>query len=97
MICEFIFHPRVERHLTACVQMVHPFSNFPVMCLTAADPDDPLGHLWDVDDDSTIITLADWYESRPHYAKAYNISQVPLPGGSVSMSAEIRALTSRCI
>ncbi|KAJ7018613.1 laccase [Mycena alexandri] len=25
------------------------------------DPDDPLAHLYDVDDDSTIITLADWY------------------------------------
>ncbi|KAF7346709.1 Laccase 16 [Mycena sanguinolenta] len=27
------------------------------------DPEDPLGHLYDVDDDSTIITLADWYHS----------------------------------
>ncbi|KAJ6616355.1 laccase [Mycena sp. CBHHK59/15] len=25
------------------------------------DPDDPLAHLYDVDDDSTIITLAEWY------------------------------------
>lgn len=25
------------------------------------DPDDPLAHLYDVDDDTTIITLADWY------------------------------------
>ncbi|KAF8907135.1 putative laccase 1d precursor [Mucidula mucida] len=25
------------------------------------DPDDPLAHLYDVDDESTIITLADWY------------------------------------
>ncbi|KAJ7183852.1 laccase-2 [Mycena filopes] len=25
------------------------------------DPQDPLAHLYDVDDDSTIITLADWY------------------------------------
>ncbi|KAJ7174854.1 laccase [Mycena filopes] len=25
------------------------------------DPEDPLAHLYDVDDDSTIITLADWY------------------------------------
>ncbi|KAJ7469023.1 laccase [Mycena latifolia] len=25
------------------------------------DPDDPQKHLWDVDDPSTIITLADWY------------------------------------
>ncbi|KAK0478771.1 laccase [Armillaria novae-zelandiae] len=25
------------------------------------DPHDPLAHLYDVDDDSTIITLADWY------------------------------------
>ncbi|KAJ7238982.1 laccase [Mycena rebaudengoi] len=27
------------------------------------DPNDPLGHLYDVDDDSTIITLADWYHT----------------------------------
>ncbi|KAJ6452315.1 laccase 17 [Mycena vitilis] len=26
-------------------------------------PDDPLGHLYDVDDESTVITLADWYHS----------------------------------
>ncbi|PCH36517.1 multicopper oxidase [Wolfiporia cocos MD-104 SS10] len=25
------------------------------------DPDDPHAHLYDVDDDSTVITLADWY------------------------------------
>ncbi|KAL0564989.1 Laccase-1 [Marasmius crinis-equi] len=27
------------------------------------DPDDPLKHLYDVDDESTIITLADWYHT----------------------------------
>ncbi|KAJ6528910.1 Cupredoxin [Mycena capillaripes] len=38
-------------------------------CLTrrgligSTDPDDPLGHLYDIDDDSTIIILADWYHS----------------------------------
>ncbi|KAJ7683845.1 Cupredoxin, partial [Mycena rosella] len=31
--------------------------------LPLADPDDPLGDLYDVDDESTIITLADWYHS----------------------------------
>ncbi|KAJ6550122.1 laccase 16 [Mycena capillaripes] len=31
--------------------------------LVIYDPEDPLGHLYDVDDESTIITLADWYHS----------------------------------
>ncbi|KAJ6550230.1 laccase 16 [Mycena capillaripes] len=31
--------------------------------LVISDPDDPLGHLYDVDDASTIITLADWYHA----------------------------------
>ncbi|KAJ7663168.1 laccase [Mycena polygramma] len=26
-------------------------------------PDDPLGHLYDVDDETTVVTLADWYHS----------------------------------
>lgn len=29
--------------------------------LVLYDPDDPLKHLYDIDDESTIITLADWY------------------------------------
>ncbi|KAJ7024886.1 putative laccase 2d [Mycena alexandri] len=33
-------------------------------CDGLRDPDDPLAHLYDVDDDSTIITLADWYRKR---------------------------------
>ncbi|KAJ7131046.1 Cupredoxin [Mycena epipterygia] len=28
---------------------------------TGTDLDDPLGNLYDVDDDSTVVTLADWY------------------------------------
>ncbi|KAJ7124448.1 laccase [Mycena epipterygia] len=31
------------------------------VCDIGTDPDDPLGDLYDVDDDATIITLADWY------------------------------------
>ncbi|THH05871.1 hypothetical protein EW145_g4477 [Phellinidium pouzarii] len=31
--------------------------------LVLYDPNDPLKHMYDVDDESTIITLADWYHS----------------------------------
>ncbi|KAI5117970.1 hypothetical protein M0805_004904 [Coniferiporia weirii] len=31
--------------------------------LVLYDPNDPLKHLYDVDDESTVITLADWYHS----------------------------------
>lgn len=33
-------------------------------CLTTTtdDPNDPQGGMYDVDDESTIITLADWYQ-----------------------------------
>ncbi|KAJ7661414.1 laccase [Mycena polygramma] len=33
-------------------------------------PDDPQKHLWDVDDASTIITLADWYHTPAEQAMA---------------------------
>lgn len=36
------------------------------------DPKDPLAHLYDVDDASTLITLADWYHDLAiHAGKAY--------------------------
>ncbi|KAF5379775.1 hypothetical protein D9615_005647 [Tricholomella constricta] len=36
------------------------------------DPQDPLGHLYDVDDASTIITLSDWYhEFAPEVQKQF--------------------------
>ncbi|KAF8835559.1 laccase [Paxillus ammoniavirescens] len=31
--------------------------------LVIYDPADPLGHLYDVDDESTVITLSDWYHT----------------------------------
>ncbi|KAJ6474163.1 laccase 17 [Mycena sanguinolenta] len=34
-----------------------------LVIFTTDDPDDPQKHLWDVDDASTIITLADWYHT----------------------------------
>lgn len=29
--------------------------------LVIYDPDDPLAYLYDIDDETTVITLADWY------------------------------------
>ncbi|KAJ7124461.1 laccase 16 [Mycena epipterygia] len=46
-----------ERGVLVILRLVARFS----VCDIATDPDDPLGDLYDVDDDSTIITLADWY------------------------------------
>jgi iron transport multicopper oxidase len=40
--------------------------------LIIEDPDDPQRYLYDVDDDSTVITLADWY----HYLSA-NAPEIP--------------------
>ncbi|KAH8993137.1 laccase [Lactarius akahatsu] len=40
------------------------------------DPDDPHKHLYDFDDDSTVITLADWY----HYLST-NAPAIPLING----------------
>ncbi|TBU24294.1 laccase [Dichomitus squalens] len=34
--------------------------------LVIYDPHDPLAHLYDVDNDSTVITLADWYQRAAH-------------------------------
>ncbi|KAF8896583.1 laccase 6 [Infundibulicybe gibba] len=45
------------------------------------DPHDPLGHLYDIDDASTIITLADWYHDlAPHAQQVFFTSgTVPIP------------------
>ncbi|KAH9008534.1 laccase 3, partial [Lactarius hengduanensis] len=40
--------------------------------LIIEDPDDPQRHLYDVDDDTTVITLADWY----HYLST---NRAPIP------------------
>ncbi|THH15515.1 hypothetical protein EW146_g4970 [Bondarzewia mesenterica] len=42
--------------------------------LVIYDPDDPYAHLYDVDDESTVITLADWY----HYLSS-DASVIPTP------------------
>ncbi|KAH9479132.1 Laccase-2 [Psilocybe cubensis] len=44
------------------------------------DPEDPHEHLYDVDDDSTIITLADWYHV---YAKDVPRGIPPAPGSNL--------------
>ncbi|KAJ8520191.1 hypothetical protein ONZ45_g2992 [Pleurotus djamor] len=45
------------------------------------DPDDPLKHLYDVDDESTIITLADWYHDLAPHAQNqfFQTGLVPIP------------------
>ncbi|KAF9266465.1 putative laccase 1d precursor [Marasmius fiardii PR-910] len=45
------------------------------------DPRDPLAHLYDVDDDSTIITLADWYHEVAPDAQDnfFKTGTVPIP------------------
>ncbi|KAG7450632.1 laccase [Guyanagaster necrorhizus] len=45
------------------------------------DPDDPLQDLYDVDDDSTIITLADWYHDLAPDAqnRFFQTGTVPIP------------------
>ncbi|SJL08430.1 probable Laccase-1 [Armillaria ostoyae] len=45
------------------------------------DPHDPLAHLYDVDDDSTIITLADWYHDLAPDAqnRFFQTGSVPIP------------------
>lgn len=45
------------------------------------DPQDPLAHLYDVDDDSTIITLADWYHDLAPNAqnRFFQTGTVPIP------------------
>ncbi|KAJ7577399.1 laccase 3 [Mycena floridula] len=47
----------------------------------ADDPNDPLKHLYDVDDDSTIITLADWYHDLAPAAQNnfFQSGTVPIP------------------
>ncbi|KAI0322955.1 laccase 6 [Amylostereum chailletii] len=49
--------------------------------LVIYDPDDPLKDMYDVDDESTIITLADWYhtvapDAQDQFFKSHN---VPIP------------------
>ncbi|KAG6830726.1 hypothetical protein H0H92_015005 [Tricholoma furcatifolium] len=46
-----------------------------------ADPNDPLKHLYDVDDESTIITLADWYHTLAPAAQNdfFQTGVVPIP------------------
>ncbi|KAJ8487814.1 hypothetical protein ONZ45_g14188 [Pleurotus djamor] len=45
------------------------------------DPNDPLKHLYDVDDESTIITLADWYHDLAPHAQNqfFQTGLVPVP------------------
>ncbi|KAF7424252.1 laccase [Pleurotus ostreatus] len=45
------------------------------------DPNDPLKHLYDVDDESTIITLADWYHDLAPHAQNqfFQTGSVPIP------------------
>ncbi|ESK90671.1 laccase [Moniliophthora roreri MCA 2997] len=45
------------------------------------DPDDPLQDLYDVDDENTVITLADWYHTVAPDAqdKFFNTGTVPIP------------------
>lgn len=45
------------------------------------DPNDPLKHLYDVDDESTIITLADWYHDQAPDAQKgfFETGKVPTP------------------
>ncbi|KAJ7254808.1 yellow laccase [Mycena rebaudengoi] len=45
------------------------------------DPNDPAKHLYDVDDDSTIITLADWYHYPAPQAPPIPISNATLING----------------
>jgi len=49
--------------------------------LVIYDPEDPLKDMYDVDDESTIITLADWYHTLAPNATAQFISShtVPIP------------------
>ncbi|KAF9264305.1 laccase [Marasmius fiardii PR-910] len=49
------------------------------------DPDDPLKHLYDVDDESTIITLADWYHEVAPDAqlKFFKTGVVPVPNSGL--------------
>ncbi|KAI0056143.1 laccase [Artomyces pyxidatus] len=46
--------------------------------LIVYDPHDPFAHLYDVDDDSTVITLADWY----HYV---SLVAPPLPAVNATL------------
>ncbi|KAJ7114463.1 hypothetical protein C8R44DRAFT_740602 [Mycena epipterygia] len=50
---------------------------------TATDLDDPLGNLYDVDDDSTVVTLADWYhESAELLMDQFKLDDVTPPPAS---------------
>nr|VWO98767.1 Tetraspanin [Ganoderma boninense] len=47
--------------------------------LVIYDPEDPHGDLYDVDDDNTVITLADWYHVT------YKLGPKPLIGGDATL------------
>ncbi|KAJ3865330.1 laccase [Lentinula novae-zelandiae] len=49
------------------------------------DPEDPLGDLYDVDDESTIITLSDWYHIVAPEAQAgfFQTGTVPIPDSAL--------------
>ncbi|KAG6811393.1 hypothetical protein H0H92_007637 [Tricholoma furcatifolium] len=51
------------------------------------DPDDPHKHLYDVDDESTILTLADWYHAP---AKTSSVNGVPLQSYSTLINGKGR-------
>ena len=43
------------------------------------DPDDPLADLYDVDNETTVITLADWYHETAEVAFADKTILAPTP------------------
>jgi iron transport multicopper oxidase len=45
--------------------------------LVVYDPDDPQAHLYDIDDENTIITLADWYHPFARVLLADGVAGVP--------------------
>ncbi|KAJ7124460.1 laccase 17 [Mycena epipterygia] len=70
--------------LVICKHILIPFSITGITdTLLTDDPDDPLGDLYDVDDDSTIITLADWYhEPAEQLMDQYKLDGVTPPPAS---------------
>ncbi|OBZ73717.1 Laccase [Grifola frondosa] len=49
--------------------------------LVIYDPNDPQAHLYDVDDDSTVITLADWYHTGAQVLQTQ--AAAPLPDSNL--------------
>ncbi|KAG6888301.1 hypothetical protein C0995_009300 [Termitomyces sp. Mi166 len=55
--------------------------------LVIYDPDDPYTHLYDIDDESTILTLADWYHAP---ATQITVDGVPLTPSSTLINGKGR-------